>query len=136
MKRDLGHEPTRQEIIEAGIIPLDKIDTAMAAAQVWSPIRLNHNDSPIIINPKIDQSLSYTDSEIDSVSSRIDMRAAVQKILEPDEIKVTFLYFFEELSQKEIAQSMDTYQMHVSRLLHKATDKLCQEFMEENQKVS
>lgn len=55
---------------------------------------------------------------------RMDMQSLLAETLDAEELEVVHMRYFEDLSQREIAQQLGTHQMYVSRSLHKSMDKL------------
>ena len=121
---ELGRMPTKQEAASACGIPADKMDDAFAAANTWNPVSLQHDE----LNPASDfafaDAASYIDEDLESVPLRLDIRNASQKVLSQTEACVVKLYCEDDLSQRDIACKLGTYQMMVSRLLRRGTGKL------------
>lgn len=121
LSEDLGHEPTRQEIIDFCGVPDNKADEAIAASQLWSPICL-YSDGEI--NYSIIHEASYDDNELESLPDRLTLQKASAETLSPMEASVVHMYYYDDLSQREIARKLGTYQMMISRLLEKSNRKL------------
>lgn len=121
---ELGHELSKSEIVDLLDIPEKKADAALAATKVWEPVCLHKADCASDLNPTILQYVSCEDRDLELVPERICLQDAVARELSPEEVTIIHLYYYEQISQSEIARMLGTYQMMVSRLLHKATDKL------------
>lgn len=126
MERILGRMPTRQEVIDAGVIPADKADAALMASQAWSSANLGQ-DGAGGLPPCGAQALSYIDPKYELTANLLDMEAAMRKLGE-DEMRIALLYYFGHLTQKEIARQTGASPDSVSRTLRKATRKLGQDF--------
>lgn len=121
---ELGHKPSREEVLEFCDIPSEKVDEAIAASQVWHPVCFHHADAACDINPKIHLGVSQPDMELEEAAMRIDMRFLMEDSLKPEELQIVRMRFFDDLSQREIARRLGTHQMHVSRSLQRSTQKL------------
>ena len=129
----LGHEPSRQEVIEFCDIPPDKIDDAIAASRVWHPLCFHSADVACDLNPRILAGVSSPDHELEDAPMRIDMASVLNETLKPKEREIVYMRYFEDLSQREIAERLGTHQMHVSRSLQKSAEKLEATFSNEEQ---
>ena len=133
----LGDDPTRQEIDEARIVPRDRIEDAMRAVRAWSPVLIRQNDDdPVILKRSDAQLLSYMDSGLDCASDRLDVESAVRRVLDAEEATVTVLYFYRDLTKKEIARQMGCSPSRVSRILRDARKKLGCELAREGLRAS
>jgi RNA polymerase sigma factor (sigma-70 family) len=88
---------------------------------------------PQSFSPNIrDADASFALSEDSPITEALDMSTTKRSIfwdsllsqLEETEARVLKLYFFEQRTQKDIADSLSTSQMNVSRLMRKALGKL------------
>ena len=121
---ELGRLPTRQEAIEHCGIPAEKADDALAAAQTWNVVSFYRDDSSTGLNPAIANGISYVDENIDRSLMRLDVRKASEQALNKTEFSIVKMYYEDEMSQREIAHKLGTYQMMVSRSLQKSAGKL------------
>ena len=126
MERTLGRTPTRQEVIDAGVIPADQVDAALMASQAWACANLGL-DGACGLPPSGARALSYIDPKYELAANLLDMEAAMRK-LDEDEMNVALLYYFGHLTQKEIARQTNASPDSVSRTLRKATRKLGRDF--------
>ena len=120
----LGREPSRQEVVEFCDIPPDKLDDAIAASRVWHPLCFHHVDVACDLNPRILAGVSSPDHELEDAPIRIDIESILRETLKPEEKAIVYMRYFEDLSQREIAERLGTHQMHVSRSLQKSAEKL------------
>ncbi len=128
MERTLGRCPTKQEILDAGVIPAAGVDAALAASQAWSSAYLGQSDVALAESWG-DRCPSFVEPGYERASNLIDMEAAMRK-LGKDEMDAALLYYFGHLTQREIAKQLDASPASVSILLRKATKKLGRDFME------
>ena len=127
---ELGHEPSITEVVEAGVVPPERIEGALAALEALSPAKLYRADG-IELTGEAARVSSCTDPDLESAPLRLDVRRAIDARLTPREAQVVRLRFDEDLPQHEIARQMGTYQMKVSRILKQSLDKLRDELQEE-----
>lgn len=135
LARELGRFPTRDEIAERCDIPEDRIADAVAAAQTWSSISFHQDQAGASINPSVAKEAAYVDEELEAVEVRLSIEDAVSKALDSSETEIVRMYYFEDLSQREIATKLGTYQMMVSRSLQKSAGKLGAALSEEGRKA-
>ena len=124
LSNDLGRMPTRQEIIDLCGIPAERVDDAVAAAQTWSSVSFYRDDLSTGLNPSIVNEISYVDEGFDRTLVRLDVERASEKALSKSEFSIVKMYYEDEMSQREIARKLGTYQMMVSRSLQRSTGKL------------
>ena len=124
LSSDLGRMPTRQEIIDLCGIPADRVDDAVAAAQAWSSVSFYRDDLSTGLNPSVVKEISYVDEGFDQAMMRLDVERASEKALSKSEFSIVKMYYKDEMSQREIARKLGTYQMMVSRSLQNSTGKL------------
>ena len=136
LKTLLGDDPTRQEIADANIVPFDRIEDAICAAGVWSSVNIHQGDDLIVLKRSNVQVLSYMDSNLDCASDRIDVESAVRRTLDAEEATATVLYFYRELTKKEIAELLGCSPHRVSRILCDAQRKLGYELARESLRAS
>ena len=110
----LGRSPTIDEIAEETGLPADDVAEAAALGSAYRPDAL---DAPTGLQEaaRIDQ-LGNTDDRFELF---LDLQA-LERVLEgrPDRDKqLLHMRFYEELTQRQIAERMGISQMHVSRLL-------------------
>jgi RNA polymerase sigma-B factor len=117
----LGRSPTVDEVAEHLDISRDDVITGLAAGEARSIGS---------IDPGPDDGASMTErlaSTVDEGYEAVDNDDAVQALLAklPErEQTIVRLRFYEELSQSEIAARVGVSQMHVSRLLREALERL------------
>ena len=124
LANQLGHDPSRQEVLDFCDIPPEKVDDAITASQVWRPVCFHNAEAACDVNPKIHSDASRMDTELEDVPLRIDIRSLMEEVLKPEELQIVCMRFFDDLPQREIAQRLGTNQMHVSRTLQRSVQKL------------
>ncbi len=120
-----GRAPTYEELArELGVTE----EEAIEALEVSRQYDLASIEQPQV-ETEDDEALTAAeragapDPEIESLADRDAIEAAIKK-LSPREQDVIRLRFFEGLSQAEVGRRLGISQMHVSRLQHRALDKL------------
>jgi len=71
------------------------------------------------------------DEQIAQLADQDELFSAIKQLPARQQV-ILVLRFYRELSQQEVARRLGISQMHVSRLQHKATDRL-QEILQESQ---
>ena len=123
MERQLGREPTRQEVLDAGTIPPEKVDCALAAARAWSAVYLKP-DGPSSERAATPDPLTYDDAELELMANRLDMKAAAAKSLSFEELSALHLHYYQELTKRQVAERMGITENRVRHLLENAVKKL------------
>ena len=120
-----GRAPTYEELArELGVTE----EEAIEALEVSRQYDLASIEQPQV-DTEDDEALTAAeragalDPEIEALADRDAIEAAIEK-LSPRERDVIRLRFFEGLSQAEVGRRLGISQMHVSRLQHRALDKL------------
>jgi RNA polymerase sigma-B factor len=120
----LGRAPTPREVADASGESVEDVLEAMEAATAHSSVSL---DAPL--GSDEDGSLTYADSvgELDERLELVEYRSVVDatfRALPEREQQVLTLRFEEDLTQSEIAARIGVSQMHVSRLIRRALERL------------
>jgi RNA polymerase sigma-B factor len=120
-----GHTPTMREIAAATGLSVEEVLEGMEAAEAYSASSL---DAPA---PGEDGEggSSYGESigQLDERFELVDYRSVVEstvRALPERERRVLALRFYEDMTQAEIADRIGVSQMHVSRLIRRALDRL------------
>jgi len=124
LTRAVGHEPTTAELAGRTGLTEEEVQEAMELGSAYHPQSFLDNVR--------DSDVSFTLSEEPAGAESMDMGATKRGVfwrsvlahLSETEAQVVQLYFFEQLTQKEIAERMCTSQMNVSRLMRKALGRL------------
>lgn len=136
LSRKLGRFPTREEIVEHCGIPEDYVGEAIAAAATWNSVSFYHNSFDGAINPLVEKDASCMDSKLEDMLTRVAIEEAARKALSPTEVSVVRMYYYDNLSQRQIARKLGTYQMMVSRTLQSSASKLDAELSDNKKMVS
>jgi RNA polymerase sigma-B factor len=120
----LGRSPAPADVAEATGLTVEEVVEALGAATAYSPVAL---DAPRRSDDGYDGTLADTVGELDSAYDIVDAVHAVTPALATlpaREREILRLRFVEDLTQSEIAARVGVSQMHVSRLLRRALDRL------------
>jgi len=119
-----GHEPTVAEVAARAGLSEEAVLEAMELGSAYHPQSFMDNTS--------EADSSYGLAEDGEASEMADMNTmkksifweSIMRQLEEKEARVLRLYFFEQQTQKEIADRLSTSQMNVSRIMRIALGKL------------
>ena len=122
---ELGHSPTIEELAHALETTPESI---LEARELGGAYNLLSLDSEVVSDgDKRSQTLGETLPSAITGLELLEDKAVLEHaftILSRRERIILFLRYFDSLSQTEIAKRLGVSQMHVSRLQHKALDKL------------
>jgi|SRR6185437_6480240 len=123
LSRELGTSPTPSQIAEdLGLRSEDVID-ALEAATAHRAVSLDVPLEPDDENRSLLTAIGAEDESYAKVHYLDAIAPAMRALNERDRL-ILQLRFFEDLTQAEIAERIGISQMHVSRLLRRAVDKL------------
>ena len=120
----LGRTPATRDIAEATGLSLEDVIEAIDAGRSYSPAAL---DAPHPGEDDGSRVLGDTLGTKEKGYDYVDIGQAIApafKVLPEREQMIVHLRFFEDLTQSEIAERVGISQMHVSRLLRRAIDRL------------
>ena len=122
---EIGHAPTAAEVAAHARVGVEDVVDARAA------LRALHSDS--LDRPRAGgdedegssllETLGESDGHIDAALDRAAIDSALET-LDARDRAIVQLYYREELTQSEIGRRLGYSQMHVSRLLRRAVDRL------------
>jgi RNA polymerase sigma-B factor len=127
LTQDLNRAPTIREIAERLGVSEDEALEAMELGELYqlpsldSALGEDGDDSRTVLSDYVGE----IDSEMERFERRNRLTQAVRE-LPPRERQIIELRFFQSLSQTEVARRMKISQMHVSRLQHRAIERLRQ----------
>jgi RNA polymerase sigma-B factor len=130
----LGHAPTVREIANRIEASEEEVLEAMHAAQGHHAVSLDaastvgDGDEPTPLGDRIGEE----DPSFDTVEYGAAIAPVLEEISERDR-RVLHLRFVEDMTQSEIAERVGVSQMHVSRILRAAVDRLRREVPEGDQ---
>jgi RNA polymerase sigma-B factor len=121
---DLGRSPTPQQVADELSLPVEEVLEAMEAGAAYDTISL---DAPL--RSSDDERTTFADSmgDTDGRYELVEYSATLGRVLHamPErERSILYLRFAEGLTQVEIAERIGISQMHVSRLIRRALERL------------
>jgi RNA polymerase sigma-B factor len=121
----VGRAPTVMDIAQFLECDAEEVLEGLQAAMAYTPVSLDAPVSPMGSEEDGDLAgkVGADDERFLQVDQRATLDAAVQH-LPKSEREILYLRFGEDLSQREIADRIGVSQMHVSRLLRRALDRL------------
>lgn len=114
LSQQLGRPPTTSEIAAKSGRSPDEIDRARRAAEVFDITSLDQSVAADM--PTFASQLGIDDERMQRAAEWAAVGTAMAE-LEPREREIVRLRYFEDLSQRDIAERVGISQMHVSRLL-------------------
>ncbi len=121
----VGRAPTVMDIAQFLECDAEEVLEGLQAAMAYSPVSL---DAPVSTtatdeDDSLGEKVGTDDGSFERADERATLDAAVQH-LPKLERQVLYLRFGEDLSQRQIADRLGVSQMHVSRMLRRALDRL------------
>jgi RNA polymerase sigma-B factor len=124
LAKDLGRSPSVPEIGERMQLSEEEVLEAMDAAEAAATLSLDATSGP---GDEEGASISDRVGELDPAYEVVEYGASISKTIESlserDRL-VLHLRFVEDLTQSQIADQIGVSQMHVSRIIRRAVDKL------------
>ena len=126
LSQERGRSPTYAELASALDVTEEQIVEAVEASAQYDLLSTDALSSPSVDG---DTELSSQEREgaldpaIESVGDRESLREALAH-LPPREQVITMMRYYRDMSQTEIARRLEISQMHVSRLQHRALQRL------------
>lgn len=121
----LNRSPTIQEIALHLSVSEEEVLEAQELGQSYTPlsldVELDAEDEKKTLN--LLGYLGQMDLNLENVDDKVSLEKAFSKLDKREQL-VLYLRFYENMSQNEIARHMKILQMHVSRLQHRAVEKL------------
>jgi RNA polymerase sigma-B factor len=127
-----GRAPSVNELVELSGLEFEQVVEALEAAHAYSPEALDAPASASEDSSTIAERLGQEDPGFELVELAASVAPAFNR-LPRRERQILKLRFVEDLTQREIAQRVGCSQMHVSRLLRAALEKLREEASVEHQ---
>ena len=113
MSRKLGRSPSAQQVAETLDLTIEQVLEAMEAASAYDAVSLE----------SYAESIGSEDERFELVEYGATIAPTLQALPPRDRI-VLHLRFVEDLTQAEIAERVGVSQMHVSRLIRRALERL------------
>ena len=125
LNQELGRSPTVHDIAEATEFSEDEIYQTFEIEAYGKPASLNAeiNSGESDATSTILDHVGDVDPELEGLPNRLDL-ARTLDCLDQREKAIICLYYYQDLSQIEIAKKLALSQMHVSRLQRGALSKL------------
>jgi RNA polymerase sigma-B factor len=133
---ELGRSPTIPELAKAAGAEEEEVLEALESGRAYSSVSLSAGggqDEQGELDPL--ESLGAEEPEYE-VSEDRAVLAPGFRVLDERERKILHLRFFRGLTQSQIAQQIGISQMHVSRLIRRALEKIREEIAAEDQEPS
>jgi RNA polymerase sigma-B factor len=120
---ELGRSPTIPELAEATGASEEEVLEALETGRAYSPLSLSGGSDGD--DDELDplESLGSDDHEYEVSEDRAVLEPGM-RVLDPRERMILNLRFYEGLTQSQIAQQVGISQMHVSRLIRRALEKV------------
>jgi RNA polymerase sigma-B factor len=120
LSQDLGRHPTLAEVADLMGVPLERLRSADRARHARSTTSV---DAPGLASARPARVIGTTDASLVGVEDRMALRRGLAE-LDEAEVRLLTWYYFEELTQTQIARRLRVSQMQVSRLLAQAVQRL------------
>jgi RNA polymerase sigma-B factor len=121
---ELGRSPSPQQVADELNLPVEQVLEAIEANAAYGTASL---DAPLRSVDHEHNTFAEAFGEVDERFDLIECRAAIGpalKALPSRERMILYLRFVEDRTQSEIAQRVGVSQMHVSRLIRSALDRI------------
>jgi RNA polymerase sigma-B factor len=128
----LGRSPTISELAKAASVEEEEVLEALESGRAYSSLSLSQGSGGGGDDDDLDPLESIGEEEHQYLVS--EDRAVLEpgfKALDERERRILHLRFYEGLTQSQIAQQVGISQMHVSRLIRRALEKIREEIGEE-----
>jgi RNA polymerase sigma-B factor len=117
LENDLGREPTSAELAEHLDETVIHVEEAINASGCYRPISLDRPVAPFATT-SIGDTLSHDDQELNAAEARVVLTPLMQRLRARDR-EIVRMRFYDDCTQREIADAIGVTQMQVSRLLRK-----------------
>ena len=121
----LGRSPTIPELAKAAGVEEEQVLEAIESGRAYTSLSLSVGGSGDDDDLDPLESLGTEEHQYE-VSEDRALLAPGFKALDPRERMILQLRFFEGLTQSQIAQQVGISQMHVSRLIRRSLEKICE----------
>jgi len=121
---ELGRSPSPQQVADELGLPVEEVleaieaNTAYATSSLDTPMRSADDDSQTIA-----ETVGATDDRFELIEGCASISQALKTLPERERL-ILQLRFVEDLTQSEIAQRIGVSQMHVSRLIRQALERV------------
>ena len=125
----LGRSPTVRELAEAVQVDEEQLLEALDARQAYKTLSLSAPASDSGEEPDLLNQIVSDDNSYERCEERLALQAGIAD-LDDRERRVLLLRFAQGLTQSEIAVDLGYSQMHISRILRRALEKLGETLVE------
>lgn len=119
----LGRTPSARDVADSTGLPLEDVVEAIDAGRSYSPAALDAPQPGEDEGRPLGDTLGAVDEHYDFVEIGASIGPAFRDLPRREQ-RILHLRFFGDLTQSEIAEHVGVSQMHVSRLLRRALDRL------------
>jgi RNA polymerase sigma-B factor len=121
----LGRSPTISELAEAASVEEEDVLEALESGRAYSSLSLSSGGGGADDDGDLDplESIGTEEHEYEVSEDRAVLEPGF-RVLDERERRILHLRFFEGLTQSQIAQQVGISQMHVSRLIRRALEKI------------
>lgn len=123
LSMELGRTPTMRDLATAAGVEEDVVLEALHSGRVHKLLSLSPRNGGREEGSDLLESMGGEDREYEAAEDRAVLGPAVQT-LDSREQKILQLYFYEELTQSQVARRVGLSQMHVSRLIQQALEQI------------
>jgi RNA polymerase sigma-B factor len=118
----LRRSPTVSDIAQHLSLHVDEVVEANAVGSIFAPVSLNAEDSDHQTS-RHGWPAQSVDGDLQRAESRTDLRELLSRLGERER-RIVYLRFYCDKTQSEIAEELGVSQVHVSRLLRSALERL------------
>lgn len=126
LERELGRTPNSEELAEYLEVTVEEVEQMISQANLSSLISLDEyleQGSDVHTEPSGRQRFDQPEQVVDRQETKRILAEAIDKLTEKEQ-KVIALYYFEELTLKEISNVLEVSESRVSQLHTKALKKM------------
>jgi RNA polymerase sigma-B factor len=120
LTQTLGRSPTIRELAAAAGSDEESVVEALEADHIGDPIPASSVDGELV---PAEPALEGAKHEYELGDDRADLTSGL-RALDRRERHIIYLRFFEDLTQEQVARALGISQVHVSRLLRSAIEKM------------
>lgn len=126
LERELGRTPNSEELAEYLEVTVEEVEQMISQANLSSLISLDEyleQGSDVYTEPSVRPRFDQPEQVVDRQETKRILAEAIDKLTEKEQ-KVIALYYFEELTLKEISNVLEVSESRVSQLHTKALKKM------------
>jgi RNA polymerase sigma-B factor len=127
----LGRSPTIPDLAKAAGVEEEKVLEALESGRAYTSLSLSGGDD----DPDLLESLATEEPQYEISEDRVVLAPGF-RALDDRERRILQLRFFDGLTQSQIAQQVGISQMHVSRLIRRALEKIRETIAEDEESLA